>query len=209
MKSASKKSLPSSEEPGRGGLRPSSETYKALAFNTLLSSQETDTHHPTIHNEPSSGATLLTYQASSPCQVAPKNRCGPETRPTTRNPITDATSTILIFGGGLLPGRPPYGVLHPVSGCPPQGTPAGNQSQTVLLGDGARWRRLPTGVSTPRSIPNSTATRIRRQISGLTIKSAWSAPCFPPESRHPRGDLQNLSACMTQKEAGDPSPEQP
>ena len=62
MKSASKKSLPSSEEPGRGGLRPSSETYKALAFNTLLSSQETDTHHPTIHNEPSSGATHPTYQ---------------------------------------------------------------------------------------------------------------------------------------------------
>jgi hypothetical protein len=41
--------------------------YKALAFNTLLSSQETDTHHQEPHQVPS-GATLLTYQNPSPCQ---------------------------------------------------------------------------------------------------------------------------------------------
>jgi hypothetical protein len=50
--------------PKQGGL------YKALAFNTLLSSQETDTHHQATPNKGKlSGATLQTYQELIPRQI--------------------------------------------------------------------------------------------------------------------------------------------
>ncbi|MBA9006243.1 hypothetical protein HNR21_005125 [Actinomadura cellulosilytica] len=45
--------------------------HKALAFNTLLSSQETDTHPrtPTPPGRHPAGATLLTYPTPTRCQT--------------------------------------------------------------------------------------------------------------------------------------------
>src|SRR4051794_14972572 len=45
------------------------EDHNALAFNTLLSSQETDTHHQTP-SRASSGATLQTYHPYPGCQIS-------------------------------------------------------------------------------------------------------------------------------------------
>jgi hypothetical protein len=52
--------------PGTGeGNRPADRVVlNALAFSTLLSSQETDAHHPS-HTRSRSGATSLTYQAEA------------------------------------------------------------------------------------------------------------------------------------------------
>ncbi len=64
MRIASKKSSDEDNNPHRG-------CHKALAFNTLLSSQETDTHPrtPTQPGRHPAGATLLTYPTPTRCQT--------------------------------------------------------------------------------------------------------------------------------------------
>jgi hypothetical protein len=67
------KEIPDQTPPQKKGIQPEAtpqtirRPYKALAFNTLLSSQKTDTHHQEPNRVPS-GATLQTYQMFTVCQ---------------------------------------------------------------------------------------------------------------------------------------------
>jgi hypothetical protein len=81
------------------------EDQKALAFSTLLSSQETDTHHHGSF-QTRSGATHLTYHPQLVCQPPDPQR-------------SRRSTTSLKFPH---PGRPPKGVLHPVLRGDPHST---------------------------------------------------------------------------------------
>ncbi|WP_206700294.1 hypothetical protein, partial [Actinomadura sp. RB99] len=72
------------EEMARGDPAEPARSIKALAFNTLLSSQETDTHRVrSAFAFPAPGRLLLLYQIRSECQFPGFSDClsGPLARP--------------------------------------------------------------------------------------------------------------------------------
>jgi len=159
--------------PGRGGLRPSSETYKALAFNTLLSSQETDTHHPTIQKR-----TVLRGNPSNlPDPHTPSNpRFRRTTFPTEREFALGPTAVT--------------GVPHPEPGCShksttPRTKPGPCYPEAVFT----EAARLPA-YRAPCDMENTTVTRQPRQTRGSTLAPppsnvplpGWSRSCLQPET---------------------------
>jgi hypothetical protein len=117
------KEIPDQTPPQKKGIQPEAtpqtirRPYKALAFNTLLSSQKTDTHHQEPNRVPS-GATLPLYQDPSPCQPALTNRNQPETQPSPTNqpPSSNTHHSKTIRGSPT--GRPPSASCIPFWAVP-------------------------------------------------------------------------------------------